>query len=143
LISVSQDVDNLVSKEWLSEVRLPGLNTRNPNGRNPAGVSSDGVDLSFADRDSVFALDDRHRVVHPRRVTRRRHVLAVIRVIAPFLDAPKPHRDDRPSASWSLPDVGEGQHAPKHLVTREWVGHVPETELADFVRYRWVGKSPP
>jgi len=58
LISVSQDVDNLVSKEWLSEVRLPGLNTRNPNGRNPAGVSSDGVNLSFADRDSVFALDD-------------------------------------------------------------------------------------
>src|SRR5690606_23551809 len=131
IVAIGENEYRLVPEERLGEMVFPGLDTSHTNCRNSADRRGNRVNFSLGDGDGVVIVDQCQGIKQPWRVTRRRHVLAVGRVFAARLNAPEPHRDDGPETVWRAPKIWDSQHPPVHLMPREWVGHVPETKLAD------------
>src|SRR5690606_18802908 len=136
-VAIGKNEYRLVTEERLGEMVFPGLDTGHTNCRNSADRRGNRVNFSLGNGDGVVIIDQCQSIKKPWRIARRRHIFTVSRVFAARLNAPEPHRDNGPETVWRAPKIWNGQHSPVHFMSREWVGHVPETKLADR-RIAWL-----
>src|SRR5690606_35664364 len=120
-VAIGKNEYRLVPEKRLGEMVFPGLDTSHTNCRNSADRRGNRVNFSLGNGDGVVIIDQCQGIKQSRRITRRRHVLAVSRVFAARLNAPEPHRDNGPETVWRAPKIWNGQHSSVQSITREEV----------------------